>query len=119
MAVSTIDSTGLTNNTITATQLATAVQPLGVGQTWQNVAASRALGTTYTNSTGRPIAVSVQVQATTNGTTSIIVSGVTVNSTVAQANLGVASFAIIPTGATYVVDNNQASKSILYWAELF
>ena len=30
---------------------------LGEGQTWQDVTSSRALGTTYTNSTGRTIAV--------------------------------------------------------------
>ena len=33
--------------------------PLGVGQTWQNVTASRGLITTYTNSTGRPIMVAI------------------------------------------------------------
>jgi hypothetical protein len=27
-------------------------------------------------------------------------------------------FAIVPDGATYVVDNNQASKSIIIWTEL-
>ena len=32
---------------------------LGVGQTWQNVTASRGLITTYTNSTGRPIMVAI------------------------------------------------------------
>ena len=92
----------------------------GVGdtQTWQNVAASRALGTTYTNSTGRPIAVSVQIAATTNGTNSIVVSGVTVCSTVSLANAGIGMSTIVPSGATYVVDNNQASKSIGFWAEL-
>jgi carbonic anhydrase len=92
----------------------------GVGdtQTWQNVAASRVLGTTYTNSTGRPIAVSVQIAATTNGTSTIVVAGVTVCSTVALANAGIGMSTIVPAGATYVVDNNQASKSINVWAEL-
>lgn len=32
---------------------------LGQGQTWQNVLASRSTGTTYTNSTGRPIVVMI------------------------------------------------------------
>ncbi len=32
---------------------------LGVGQTWQDVTSSRALVTTYTNSTGRPIMVAI------------------------------------------------------------
>lgn len=38
----------------------TALNALGVGQTWQNVTTSRALGTTYTNTTGRPIQILVQ-----------------------------------------------------------
>ena len=38
------------------------LQPLGVGQTWQNVTGSRSKGVTYTNTTGRPIYVSVMYQ---------------------------------------------------------
>ena len=34
-------------------------QGLGVNQTWQNVTGSRVQGTTYTNSTGKPIMVSI------------------------------------------------------------
>lgn len=91
---------------------------IGVSQTWQNVAASRALGITYTNSTGKPIAVSAQVQSTTNGTNTIVIDGVTAVQTVTSANLGTAMFAIVPNNSTYVVNNNQASKSIIAWAEL-
>ena len=60
------------NNTLTSTSTAQALtaaqgkvlndQAFGVGQTWQDVTASRALGTTYTNSTGKPIQVSVVVK---------------------------------------------------------
>lgn len=39
----------------------------GIGQTQQNVAAGRALGTVYTNNTGRPIWVTVQGTLTTAG----------------------------------------------------
>lgn len=35
------------------------VDAIGVGQTWQNVTASRVSGTTYTNTTGKPIMVVV------------------------------------------------------------
>lgn len=41
--------------------------PVGVGQTWQNMLASRAGGTSYQNLTGRPIVVSVRVGATGSG----------------------------------------------------
>ena len=33
------------------------VQPIGVGQTWQDMTAMRVLGTTYTNNTTQPIVV--------------------------------------------------------------
>jgi hypothetical protein len=98
--------------------LALTTNIIGVSQTWQSVSGSRALGTTYTNSTGKPIAVSVQVQSTTAGTNTIVIGGVTVVQTSTAASLGTAMFAIVPDGATYVVDNNQASKSIIIWTEL-
>lgn len=62
------------NNTLTSTSTTQALtalqgkmlndQAFGIGQTWQDVTASRALGTTYTNSTGKPIQVSVVVRDT-------------------------------------------------------
>ena len=36
---------------------------IGYGQTWQNVTSSRALGVTYTNTTGKPIQVFVTVNS--------------------------------------------------------
>jgi len=99
-------------------QALSALSSLGYGQTWQNVAASRALGTTYYNTTGKPIQVNAQPQATTNGTSTIVVNGVTAASSVASANLGTIVTAIVPAGASYVVDNNQGSKSLITWAEL-
>ena len=55
----------------------TAASSLGVGQTWQNVTSSRALGTTYTNSTGKPIQVSVTAELGGVGTsnTHLFVNG--------------------------------------------
>ena len=51
-----------------------AAQPLGYGQTWQAV--TRTSGTTYTNSTGRPIFVSFQVTGTgANGGLTVAVNG--------------------------------------------
>lgn len=41
------------------TEIARVSDVLGVGQTWQNVLASRAVSTSYQNTTGKPIAVSV------------------------------------------------------------
>ena len=40
---------------------------LGLSQTWQNVSASRSTGTTYYNTTGKPIYISVQINTNAAG----------------------------------------------------
>lgn len=88
----------------------TVVQDIGPGQTWQNVAASRAAGTVYTNSTGRPISVSI----TSIGTAYITVQGVIAS----RSGIGNATNylgAVVPPGATYNL-NTGAAKPV--WAEL-
>jgi hypothetical protein len=108
----TIDASQLVAASVTATQLATAVQPVGVGQTWQNVTGSRALGTTYTNSTGRPIQVNAwgDGNAFQDRNIQLIVNGVLVDASMASEGSsggGVGNVsAIVPSGATYVVSFN-------------
>ena len=46
---------------------ATPAGGIGISQTWQNVTGSRALGTTYTNSSGKPIQVHVQGSGAPSG----------------------------------------------------
>ena len=97
---------------------------VGIGQTWQDVKASRALATTYTNSTGKPIFVSVTV-AWGNATASITL---TIDGIVAQyqesnpdsSAISMAVSAVIPDGSTYSVTqtSNVAAGTIQYWAEL-
>jgi hypothetical protein len=103
-------------------------QAIGVGQTWQDVTASRALGITYTNSTGRPIQICVTASGT-NGfiqsTITITVGGLVLGA--AGANSGSAGgdatsglSAIVPVGATY---SSQARAAygvgpLLSWTEL-
>ena len=96
---------------------------LGVGQTWQNVSGSRVLGTTYTNTTGKPIVVSVSGTNTALGTQglSLSVSGLVV-ATVAQnsgatTGYSVVVSAVIPVSATYSVVLIGVSQ-ITTWAEL-
>jgi hypothetical protein len=82
------------------------LKEIGVGQTWQNVTASRTAGTTYTNSTGKPIMVVVSGKNSTgNDVVSILVDGVAVNSTriVATSYSYVSSSAIVPNNSTYSV----------------
>lgn len=108
----TINALGLFNNTLTSTntnQALTAAQgkvlkdladtklattsAFGVGQTWQDMTSSRASGTTYTNSTGRPI--QVYIQTSTGGG----------NFTVGNATLPTHGSSMIqvtvPSGETY------------------
>jgi hypothetical protein len=93
----TINASQLVAGSVTATQLATAVQPIGVGQTWQAV--TRNAGTTYTNTTGRTIAISLYGSGGT-GTTSLTIGGVVVGQLVFN-NSGGTIFGLIPNGADY------------------
>lgn len=95
----------------------------GVSQTWQNVKGSRSAGVTYTNSTGRPIAVSIAGIMALNQTgvqLSLAVGGVEASSfAVTQAAFDIRGnvFAIVPPGATYNLTANNVT-SILTWSEL-
>lgn len=94
---------------------------IGVGQEWQNVTGSRALTTTYTNTTGRPISVVVQMTTTTStGTPAITVGGVALPGEFHET--GVAGFlrkieAIVPIGKTYVV-TTPTGWTLTNWLEL-
>ena len=98
------------------------VNGIGVGQTWQEVTGSRSVGTTYTNSTGKPIQLYISVQCNTvtaqayctiNG--SIIVKGNMTN----NVNIGSLISAIIPNGATYVITQTSGGTATIHsWQEL-
>ena len=94
---------------------------IGVGQTWQNVTASRAFATTYTNTTGRPITVNVgtvrrpDITATMTATVGGVSFDVDFTSSGAQNRL-IGVF-IVPSGATYQVSTDQAF-SLQQWMEL-
>lgn len=85
---------------------------LGYGQTWQDVTTSRTLGTTYTNSTGKPIMVSVCYQT---GNCVIVVGGITISDTsAANNNTKTQNSFVVPPSTTYVV----TAGSLTVWAEL-
>jgi len=93
----------------------TASNALGYNQTWQDVSASRAAGTTYTNSTGRPIFISVRL-ARDDGTLTLTVDGLLIGATGTTAGpQNYTLTAIIPAGSTYSV---TISGPTLYWYEL-
>lgn len=91
---------------------------IGVSQTWQSV--TRAIGTTYTNSTGKPIMVAITASCS-NGFT---VQGLTINGvSVYAGSVNVVGAAcgftlIVPNGATYVTLTNGGTLTLVTWHEL-
>lgn len=86
---------------------------IGLGQTWQDVTASRSAGVTYTNSTGKPIMVSIRVRYDPAAT--LVVGGLAVSSGDSYSTLN--SFplsAIVPSGVTYALTAGLDGS----WAEL-
>jgi hypothetical protein len=118
----TIDASQLVSASVTSTQLATAVQPIGVGQTWQNLTSSRANATTYTNSTGRPIIVSITGSNATNAGMSLTVSGVVVAwsgwYSLAGGQVSGTIAAVVPSGATYSTSGWLSGSINPSWNEL-
>ena len=75
---------------------------IGVGQTWQDVTASRASNVTYTNTTGKPIQVSIKSSNNTNPSTELTVDGKSVSVCSIASTGGIVSVsAIVPNGSTY------------------
>jgi len=95
--------------------------PCGQGQTWQSLTASRASGTSYTNSTSQPIVVMINSTATVGGVASItpVVGGVSLPLTAIQSPTGSTSIVsqsfIVPPGSTYQATIGGATFT---WAEL-
>ena len=91
------------NNTLAGT--ITATNLFGQGQTWQDVTASRAGGTTYTNSTSRPITVLITCTygASNNSiyinSFSFFITGPYANSAIIPVSF------VVPPGSTYRADN--------------
>jgi len=102
-------------------QALASMQSLGFGQTWQNLTGSRAVSTTYYNTTSKPILVNAQVQTTSNtvGTLTATVNGIQVALSAIAASsgffCGYVSF-IVPPNNSYSVASTYGS--ITTWAEL-
>ena len=96
---------------------------LGYGQTWQNVTASRVIGTNYTNATGKPIFVSVS----TNGARDTYVGlDAYVNDVLVARSVGYGGNSkpqttiIVPSGARYKFNYSSgvANSGLSIWSEL-
>lgn len=92
---------------------------IALGQTWTNVTASRVKGTTYTNTTGRPIYVSISMSAGGGTTTNTLtINGIVVSTISGDDNYNPAQTltGIVQNNETYVVSTGGSSVSV--WAEL-
>ncbi len=91
----------------------------GVGQSWQNVLASRVSGTTYTNTTSKTITVYVEISSADAETNTIQVDDIVLSS--GDWGIGgmrsVVSFPV-PSGSTYKVTTANANSMIRSWSEL-
>jgi hypothetical protein len=103
--------------TVTVANLATAAKPIGASQTWQDLTSSRSAGTTYTNSTGRPISISIVGNGSYAGFAVTVDSLNLVNFQGANSTIGDFTYTaslIIPAGSTYSVSRGGFSS----WFEL-
>jgi len=114
---------GTTTLTLQATTGTVALQSDGLGfsQAYSDVSASRTIGTTYTNSTGKPIFVSwAGTNSSANGVAYGQVGGVTVarSGGAPSASAAIAFTFIVPTSATYTVAQGTGTSTTTTWFEL-
>lgn len=96
---------------------------LGIGQSWQDVTAQRQIGVTYTNTTGRLIALSVTLQSGGLGGAADI--KLSVNGQIVcfqyvggmNASPAISAFWILQAGDTYSL-TAQSSGNLIKWLEL-
>ncbi|MFY3167375.1 phage tail protein [Achromobacter xylosoxidans] len=93
-------------------------QVFGVGQTLQDMGASRAFGVTYTNSTGRPISVYIvgSSNSSSGGNMYVMVGGIAGTRSITTMNgVSLALTAVIPPGITYRVVADSMTQN--FWTE--
>jgi hypothetical protein len=88
---------------------------LGYGQTWQDVSGSRSAGTTYYNTTGKPILVSCGANGATPNST-LAVNGVVIANLYSVSSGALSWLGLVPVGASYSVTLNSGTINV--WAEL-
>lgn len=100
-----------------ATVATNCTNALGYNQTWKDVTGNRTAGTTYTNSTGKPISISVFTTNYTDSSLSGYVGSVYVAHNAGHSQHGHEAFIsfIVPNGSTYRVD---VDGTIVKWNEL-
>ncbi len=126
-ATTSVKGAVILNNTLTSTSTTQALtaaqgkvlndQAFGVGQTVQDVTASRALNTIYANTTGKPILISVTVKGGNDNVTTTLIVGSVAAARVSNANQNGQDKNIC-----YVIPNltpySIVGSPIILWTEL-
>lgn len=113
------DISGVKNFTSPPTLNGFDLTSIGIGQTWQDVIASRTILTNYTNTTGRPICVSLMMTGPIGFLPIILVGGIKKYGTYATSSSQAVSVdAIVPPGQTYQASYNTGPVAIFKWMEL-
>jgi hypothetical protein len=91
---------------------------IGVNQTWQTV--TRSIDTTYTNSTGKPIAVAITVTCSAaNSVQGLTINGVNVYAGSVNVAGQASGFSlVVPADATYATVTNAGTLTLSTWVEL-
>lgn len=96
-----------------------AMSSVGYGQSWQVVTGSRAFGTTYTNTTGKPIIIYVNGNNSTAALLAIVIGATTLFSQAQPSGtVGMAISAMVPPGSTYACNIISGTITVNQWAEL-
>ena len=93
---------------------------IGYGQTWQSFTygTQRVSGTTYTNSTGRPIAINFRSNTGAGTNAQLTIGGVLFAQSSGDTTNGGAQsqlYALIPNGVTYSITSTRTNN---FWFEL-
>ena len=97
---------------------------LGVYQHWQDVTISRAIGVTYTNTTGKPIAVQAGVgdNVTNRINFRFIVGGISLPQSLSEGATGTGNERVlsveVPSGSTYILERISGTGTLETWVEL-
>lgn len=98
-------------------QALNAMSSIGFGQTWQDLTGSRALSTTYYNTSPKPIQVIIGYTGAIS-TPSILINGLSIfANTLANAGYQCQVSFLVPVGSTYRI-NPASSETISKWLEL-
>lgn len=93
------------------------ISGLGVGQTQQDLIASRSVDTIYTNTTGKPILVMINYGQGAGSDGSIEVAGVEVL-TVKSTGVATAYTFIVQNGESYILNTGSGARTLSSWSEL-